>query len=352
MKNITKFLLVVLSSVSLSFASFAGELTVTGSAKASYSIGGADDSQDKGIGISNELTFGASGELDNGFTWTYAMELDGNDGGAHDNDDSQLVIGMNELGTIGFFDSEGGLSQELGYGIGALGAGSDYAGTMTTQYGLDVSNSPNVQYHLPADLLPFGITAKAGHAPNTTDADNNSYKNAGPINPDSLSGAALTHYQITAAPVDGLKIGIDYAEGTDTLAGIKQDPTSGNYFAQYAYANVKVGYNMGYYEPGLIAKQAAVTKYENTAMGIEVAINDQLSVSYSEEKSEAETSAAIASGATTKVKTHVEAEGEAIQVAYVVGGATVGVHVLETTNADYTAGKDEKVTVVSFAMEF
>ena len=99
MNNITKFLLVVLSSVSLSFASFAGELTVTGSAKASYVIGGADEAQDKGVGVSNELTFGASGELDNGFTWTYAMELDGNDGGAHDNDDSKLVIGMNS-GTV------------------------------------------------------------------------------------------------------------------------------------------------------------------------------------------------------------------------------------------------------------
>ena len=30
----------------------------------------------KGLGISNELTFSASGELDNGYTWNYAMELD------------------------------------------------------------------------------------------------------------------------------------------------------------------------------------------------------------------------------------------------------------------------------------
>ena len=223
---------------------------------------------------------------------------------------------------------------------------------MTTSYGLDVSNHPNVQYHAPADLLPFGLTAKAALAPNTADGDNNSYKNSGPINPDTLVGGQLNHYQITAAPVDGLKVGIDYAQGKDTLAGIKQDPSSGNYFAQYAYANVKVGYNMGYYEPGLIAKDTAITKYQNSAIGIDVAINDQLSVSYSEEKSEAETSVAIASGAASRAKTHIESEGQAIQVAYVVGGATVGVHVLETDNSDYTVGKDEKVTVVSFAMEF
>ena len=53
------------------------------------------------------------------------MELDPADGGAISNDDSQLVIGMGDMGTLGIFDSEGGLSKELGYGVGALGTGSD-----------------------------------------------------------------------------------------------------------------------------------------------------------------------------------------------------------------------------------
>ena len=352
MRNITKFLLVLVSSVSLSIASYAGELSVTGSVKASYAIGGADDSTDKGIGISNELTFGASGELDNGFTWNYAMELDGNDGGAHDNDDTQLVIGMGDLGTIGIFDSEGGLSKELGYGIGALGTGSDYAKTMTITYGLDVSDSPNVQYHTAAGMLPFGLQAKIGHAPNTADGDNNSYKNTGGINPDSLSGAQLTHYQLTASPIDGLSIGADYAEGSDTTASIAQDPTSGNYYAQYAFGNFKIGYNKGYSEPGLVNKDTANTQFINEAKGIEFAVNDSLTVSYNTETSERENSPAIVAGASTRVKTSVESEIDSLQVSYVIGGATVGVFQGETKNADYTAGKDEKVTVFSLAMEF
>ena len=352
MKNITKFLLVLVSSVSLSIASYAGEMSVSGSVNASYSIGGSDDSTDKGIGISNELTFGASGELDNGFTWNYAMELDGNDGGAHDNDDTQLVIGMGDMGNIGIYDSEGGLSKELGYGIGALGTGSDFAGTMTIQYGLDVSNSPNVQYHTAAGMLPFGLAAKVGFAPNTADGDNNSYKNTGGINPDSLSGGQLMHYQVTASPIDGLSIGADYAEGSDTTASIAQDPTSGNYYAQYAFGNFKIGYNRGYYEPGLVNKDTAITQYNNEAKGIEFAVNDSLSVSFNEETAEKETTAAYVAGATTKVKTTVESEMDTLQVAYVIGGATVGIHQLETKNADYLAGKDEKVTIFSLAMEF
>jgi len=352
MKNITKTLLVLISSLSLSFAAVAGEMSITGSAKASYKIGGADDSSDKGIGISNELQAKASGELDNGFTWSYQMELDPADGGAISNDDSQLVIGMGDMGTLGIFDSEGGLSKELGYGIGALGTGTDYAGTMTVQYGLDVSNSPNVQYHTPADMLPLGIAAKVGFAPNTTDGQGNDFKNDGGVNPHSLAGAQLLHYQVTAAPISGLSIGADYAEGDDTTAGIKQDPSSGNYYLQYAFGNFKVGYNMGFYEPGLIAKDTAVTKYENTAYGIEVAVNDSLSLSYNEEKSEAETSPVIAATASGRVKTHVEAEMDTVQIAYVIGGATVGFHQSETKNADYSAAKDEKVTVFTIAMEF
>ena len=352
MKNITKTLLVLVSALSISFASAtAGELSVSGSAKASYVIGGASDAQGKGIGISNELNFTASGEMDNGFTWNYSMELDGNDSGAHDNDDTQLVIGMGDMGAIGFYDSEGGLSQELGYGIGALGTGSDYNNTMTVSYGDDVSNYPNIQYHVPADLLPFGIGAKIGYAPNLADGDNNSFKNSGPEQTNSLQGDSLTHYQLTAAPVDGLKIGADYAESDDGTA-TAQVFESGNYYAQYAMGNWKVGYNHGYYAVPLSDKNGNVTSYENIAWGLEFAINDALSVSYNEETSEATTAVDIVDGASSSVKTAVESEMESIQVAYILGGATVGVSIVDVGNADYTAAKDEKRTVFSLAMDF
>ena len=352
MKNITKTLLVLVSALSISFASAtAGELSVSGAAKASYVIGGSNDSQSKGIGIGNELNFTAAGEMDNGFTWTYSMELDGNDSGAHDNDDTQLVIGMGDMGTVGFFDSEGGLSQELGYGIGALGTGSDYGNTMTVVYGDDVSNYPNVQYHLPADLLPFGIGAKVGFAPNLADGDNNSFKNEGPIQPNTLAGDSGTHYSLTAAPIDGLKVGADYFS-TDDGTATAQDYESGNYFAQYAMGNFKVGYNKGYAAPALTTKNAQKTMYENTAWGVEFAVNDALTVSYNEETSEATTNNAIAAGASSNTKTRVESEMESMQVAYILGGATVGVHIIDVGNADYVDAKEEKKTVFSIAMEF
>jgi hypothetical protein len=352
MKNITKTLLVLVSSLSISFAAVAGELTISGAAKASYNIGGSDASTGKGIGVGNELNATASGEMDNGFTWSYSTEIDPADGGTATNDDSQLVIGMNNLGTIGFFDSEGGLSQELAYGVGALGTGTDWGNTMTVQYGLDVSSHPNVQYHVPADLLPYGITAKVGYAPNMTDGQGNSFKNAGPANTENQDGNNMKGYSVGVAPMDGLKLNADYHRADGQTTGTKQTPESGNVGGQYAIGNFKVGYNKGYYGVGITAKNGAVTKYENTAYGIEFAVNDSLSISYNEEKSKAFTDVAIASGASTGTKTTVESEIEVMQVAYVFGGATLGFHVADTGNADYVANKDEKVTIFTIAMDF
>ena len=92
--------------------------------------------------------------------------------------------------------------------------------------------------------------------------------------------------------------------------------------------------------------------YENTAWGVEFAVNDALSVSYNEETSEATTDVAIAATASSGTKTTVESEMESIQVAYIMGGATLGVHIVDVGNADYTTAKDEKKTQFTIAMDF
>ena len=101
--------------------------------------------------------------------------------------------------------------------------------------------------------------------------------------------------------------------------------------------NFKVGYNKGFYAPALTDKNTAVTMYENTSYGIEFAVNDALSVSYNDEEFEATTNVAIAATAASNTKTTVTSEHESIQVAYNLGGATLGLALVEVGNADYTA---------------
>ena len=354
MKNITKILLASLSSLLLVISSAnAGELSVTGSAKASYVIGGTDEAMDKGIGVSNEFTLSASGEMDNGYTWTYAVDLDPGASGAVTQDDAKLVIDTNGLGTIGFFDGEGSLHSNLAWGIGALGTGSDYAGTMSISYGNDVDTEANIQYHTPADLLPFGITAKVGYVPNVGDqTGGNDFKNAGATNPIGLQGNSLMQYRVDATPIDGLKIGADYASEDGGSTATAQQNESGAYYAQYAMGNFKVGYGKSLYAPGITDKNGGVTMYETDSMGIEFAVNDSLSISYTNEKSERTTNVAIAATEASNTKTKVESDITTYQAAYVIGGATLGVAITETDDADYIASKEEKVTVFSIAMAF
>ena len=77
MKKISKLLVGILFSSLVMAPSFAGELTVTGGATATYATNGDISSAGKNLGISNEIDFSASGELDNGFTWNYQVQLDG-----------------------------------------------------------------------------------------------------------------------------------------------------------------------------------------------------------------------------------------------------------------------------------
>ena len=45
-------------------------------------------------------------------------------------------------------------------------------------------------------------------------------------------------------------------------------------------------------------------------------------------------------------------EQETLQLAYTIGGATIGIADVEVDNADYTAGKKETQTVISMAISF
>ena len=67
MKNIIKTLIVMLTSITFIGSAYAGSLGVSGTAKATYNIN-TGVNKGKGLGITNELNFTASGELDNGYT--------------------------------------------------------------------------------------------------------------------------------------------------------------------------------------------------------------------------------------------------------------------------------------------
>ena len=349
MNKLSKLFLGILSSALLISPSFAGEMTVTGGATATYVTNGDDPSSGKNIGISNELDFTASGELDNGYTWTYQVQLDG---ATTANDDTKLVIGT-DYGTVGIFNTEGGLSQELVHGVGALGTGYDYVSPSSFEAGYDVSSYSNIQYHLPAGLLPFGAGIKVGYVPNMGNTGQLSAKDSSTPHA-AGAGKSLEMITVSLAPIEGLSIAGDVARPTNQTGssglGGTEEGGSANLGAKYTMGQFSVGYTEGGYQPAVASGE--ITYYENRSMGIQFDINDALSISYNEDQSEKNARAAVAGAATKGTKTVVEMEQQTMQLAYTTGGATLGVAIAEVDNADYTVGKKETQNVISLGISF
>ena len=350
MNKITKLFLVILSASSLTLSAIAGELSVTGGATATYKIGGADKNAGKGIGVSNELDFNASGELDNGFTWTWQTQLD--DSTAR-NDDTKLVVGT-PYGDLGFYVSEGDISTKFKYDIGAMGAGSDYTGPSTINHGIVISDYNNMGYATPAGLLPFGISAKASYSPNLSSAAGASAKADG-VQATKTLGTDMTAYALHATPIDGLAIGASYAVMSGGV-NVNYDAESADAYAKYTQGPLSVGIARSGYQPsenkGVAAGTAGGAVYETDMFGVQYAVNDALSLSVSQEKAEKSNGSALSAASVRTAGTSVHMKVTHVQAAYVIGGATLGLAVADANNADYTTDKDEKTTTLSIAMAF
>ncbi len=365
MKNIIKTLIVMLSSVSLFASANAGEVGVSGSAKATYNIQSGKTNAGKGLGVTNELNFTASGELDNGFTWNYSMELDptttgdsaatptNTQPGAALNDDTKLTLST-PYGTFGVFISEGGLDVEDAASQSVYARPTDIGDPSATSDNFSIDSYNNVQYHTPADLLPFGTSFKIAYATNPSDVEmGSSGNNAGASTTKTATSGATsaTEMQIKTSPIDGLTLGAShFAADGEGVAKNDQESESGAYYATYATGPVSIGYSKAYKAPFLqnfvrsngTNTTATVEYYDQTNYSIAFAATDDLSVSYERETSEA-----------NKLdKTSVEQESSAVQVAYTMGGMTLAVSHASHDNNGYTDGNNTDQTVFAVTMAF
>jgi hypothetical protein len=363
MKNIIKTLIVMLTSISLFGSANAGEVSVNGTAKATYNIQtGTNANKGKGLGITNELNFVASGELENGSTWAYSMELDpgavnaagtaqGTTGENQDaqNDDTKLTL-TTPLGTVGVFISEGGLDVEdaasqsvytrpTDAGDPSSGAGDNYT----------IDSHNNVQYHTPADLLPFATTVKVAYAPDLQAYG--SGNNGGKIMTGTATslGRNATEFQVKTAPIDGLAIGASYFEYNDSqMAKRNQMGQSGAYYATYATENgFSIGYSKAKKAPMIVdadlASATAVDHYEQTNTSIAYVTGD-LSLSYEVEKDNKKFQADTVAD--------IEQKSSAIQVAYTMGGMTLALSHGSYDNASYVLDDDKDQMLFAVTMAF
>ena len=351
----------MLSSVSLFTSVNAGEVSVSGTAKATYNIKSGLVNAGKGLGITNELNFTAAGELDNGYTWAYSMELDPNavsagttaaaQSGA-ENDDTKMTLST-PYGTFGVFISEGGLDVEDAGSQSAYSRPTDMGDPSATVDNFTIDSYNNVQYHTPADMLPFGITAKIAYAPDLDDSYG-SGNNAGAVSTKSntFAGENATEIQVKAAPIDGLTVGASYFDfSQDGVAKMDQNAESGAYYATYSQGAVSVGYSQAYraerLETGSIVasdKASNIDYYDQVNYSIAFAATDDISVSYEQETSEA---VKVQSGTT-----NVEQKSTGVQIAYTMGGMTLALAHNSHDNVGYVTGENQDQTVLAVTMAF
>lgn len=364
MKNVIKLALVLLTSLSIGFSANAGVLEVTGTAKATYNITSSEGGQigkdlGKGLGITNELKFAGSGELDNGMTWSYAMEIDpGEAVGTGANDDTAMTL-TTDYGTLGVFISEGDLDTYLKFSPAAYDAAVDVGiGGNLNPAGINGFN--NVQYHTPAGLLPYSTTfkvayaidgqtgaANSGNAAGAATVNSNDYDDVfaadgaastlADFSPEAVKDA--TSYQIITAPIDGLAVNVSYIEINSTITDVKaQDYEAGNISAKYNYGAFTFGAGRALVQPyvasGTGATVEKVQYVENTDYGIGYAVNDNLSVSFEKGKSEIKTQAVDQLNVVTK--SNNSQEYQSIQAAYTMGGMTMAVSQTEVDGDGYT----------------
>jgi hypothetical protein len=349
MNKLTKILVSLVASFAISLSAFAGELTVTGAAKATYGTVSGQANGDNGLGVANELTFAASGELDNGWAWTYKVALDPDTtaaGGNALNDDSALTLTTN-VGSFAICASDCGLSAALEFSADAYSLMSD------TGYGegktepVNISSYMNMQYHTPAGLLPFGIVGKVAYA--TSGDTSLQSSNASNITPSATVGST-TMYRIESAPIDGLKVNASYAiqDSANAITSDEQDSESGAIAAKYAMGNFTIGYGKAWIAPraanGTTAGATTVEYYENTNYSIGVAVNDQMTISFTDETSEA--------NYLTSTTVGYDVGAQSVQAAYTMGGMTLALARTNYDNVGYASGVDVTETVLAVSMAF
>ena len=249
-----------LASVS---AAQAGSMAVTGTAVLTYEQLDKNATTGNPIGMSKDLTFKGSGELDNG--WTVSVMHDLSDAAAWSS--SNISIGMGSLGTIIVDQSAGkdfgsALDNVVPQAFEEADAGMD---TGLKVSGSAIDDDGAITYKLPVfSGLQLGgsYQPRSGAASNADGATNEG------------SGKAGWEFAADWSPemVPGLRVG--YVNGTcEDCNAASKDTDEETMFATYAYGPLSVGYQVAEIKNG-------TTTYDTDIYGVSFNVNDALSVSY------------------------------------------------------------------------
>jgi outer membrane protein OmpU len=264
MNILKKVSLTALGTSLIATSAFAASLDVTGGASLTFA-GQENVAKGNGWTMNDEITFSASGEMDNGWNVTVSMQLDDNavsaTGATMDN--RSLKIDMNDMGTLTFYGHGADSPMSAMDDVMPHADGNETWDTLsaatdgTAKFGSIGGNTVNNMFHYTLPSLVDGVAISASVAPS-----------------DGTNLETTNSFGITYTGVDGLTIGAAMDENSE--AGDLQTDFETMY-VKYAYGPVTVGYQKSESDSATVADQD-----EFTAYGISYAVSDDLTVSYNE----------------------------------------------------------------------
>jgi outer membrane protein OmpU len=314
-------------------AANAGEMVVKGGATVTHTSL-EQETTGNPLGMNSGLTFVGSGELDNGTTFT--LTLTDADKSAYSA--GSLSMTTPSMGSFTIDQSGGGIDR---YDDMMPTAWEETNGTgLSTglQTVAGVGANTNIEWGVPADMLPDGVSANVAY----------SFSNSGGAPNDKAvggdSGKAGSGYDITLAHsglMDGLNVFGGYSVTEQYKENTDGDRVQKVIGATYAIGSVTVGYQWSH-DGQQTSTAAAVSSYENNAYGLSFAVNDDLSLSYGVHKSDQ----------SKQNGTSVELEGSSLQLAYSMGGASIKVAETSVDNGNYNSATDKDATTVALTLAF
>ena len=330
MDNIKKIGLTALagSLVAVSAAN-AGSLSVSGGAKLGYAASdGNEDLETDGnrFGMQKSISFSGAGELDNG----HSISLTHNMAAGSTLSTSVLKYDMGDMGSLTYSEDSGDV------GIGKIddimptaeeevtnGIDADTAdGANEALVGKVDGGQNGFNYVYTMDMA----TIQLGYAPKTMSGNNDDGNNQGAGGLKSSTSIA-----VTATPMDGLTVfGGTGDKGTGT-----QEDDHDTYGVIYAFGPITVGYQHSEID------FAATTSndLETDAFGISFQVNDDLSISYGEQETEAETSS-------------TDQEVDGMSIAYSMGSISIAAHANEAKNIANQTANESTHTEISINFAF
>ncbi len=308
MNKFKKVGLTALGTALVSTASFAGDLSVSGSAGITLT-GNDNNATGNGIAMSDTLTFAGSGELDNGWTVALSHAIDGGT-----NDAMSITLGLGDAGTLVFEGLGGSGPVEETDDVTPTANEESWATVAGTVSGLadGAEGTRNFTYTLPS--LVDGLALNIFHQPT-----------------DAAQGSS-TEYKAVYTGFEGLEVGYAGGENNDSLTN-PIDNT--NLWLKYTIDAFTLGVQSNEGD-----HQTAAADTEFTAYGVSYAVSDELSISYNVSTVDHENTGLS------------DQDAQGISFSYTSGGITVGGSAHSVDNVAGAAATDNSGYELNVAFAF